>query len=116
MSADQIKPVEEIKSPSQPSRRNLLVAAIYASIILYFLMGAFGMFIGRLDFMWLFIIGFQYLVQTLPFTFLTIWVYRIIRFPPRFEFLAAVVIVGIGSFTVNLISGVDLPVKTWFCT
>lgn len=111
MSANNIEPSKEIKSSSQPSRQNILIAAIVASFILYLLVASFGVFVDRLDFEWAFIVGIEYWVTTLPFTFLTILIYRKIGFPPLFELLTAVVIVGIGLVTRNLIPREDLLVR-----
>ena len=81
MSADNITESKEKESSPQPRRRNLLHAAIVASFLIYLMAGVFRMLWGRVDFMWGFLPALIYWVTTLPFTLLTIFVYRKTRLP-----------------------------------
>ena len=101
MSANNITPSKEKVSAPQPKRRNLLLSAIVASFIIFLIVGVFRMLLGggpsRDAFLWGFCLGIVYWATTLPFTLLTIFVYRQTRLPYRFELLVAILVVGIGS-------------------
>jgi len=58
----------------------------------------FRMLVWQGDFIWGFFPTLIYWVTTLPFAFLTLFVYRKTRLLYRFELLAAILVVGIGLF------------------
>jgi hypothetical protein len=99
MSADDITPSEKIEAPQ---RRNLLISAIVASFIVFLIVGVIRMYLvggptWQVRFVWGVVVGIVYWATTFPFALLTIFVYRLIGLPSRYELLTAILVVGTGA-------------------
>ena len=94
MSENNITPPSDSATPSLPRQWHIMDSALLASFIIYLIAGVF------LTLLWQqFIIGFGFTLVpsalTVPFTLLTLFVYRKTRLPSRFELLAAILAGGI---------------------